>query len=61
MKKSSQRKETDIDFEEKKLNLGLGEEDLDKENDYYTRPASPVHHADIPPPPYGYIKSGIYP
>jgi len=50
LKKSSHRKETDVDFEEKKLNLGLGEEDLDKENDYYTRPASPVLHGDVPPP-----------
>ena len=50
LKKSSQRKETDIDFEEKKLNLGLGEEDLDKENDYYTRPARPIQHGDAPPP-----------
>lgn len=50
LKKSSHRKETDIDFEEKKLNLGLGEEELDKENDYYTRPASPVLHGDVPPP-----------
>ena len=54
LKKSSHRKETDVDFEEKKLNLGLGEEDLDKENDYYTRPASPVLHGDVPPP-YGII------
>ena len=50
LKKSSHRKETDVDFEEKKLNLGLGEEDLDKENDYYTRPASPALHGDVPPP-----------
>lgn len=50
LKKSNHRKETDIDFEEKKLNLGLGEEELDKENDYYTRPASPVLHGDVPPP-----------
>ena len=50
LKKSNHRKETDVDFEEKKLNLGLGEEDLDKENDYYTRPASPIQHGDVPPP-----------
>jgi nuclear protein NHN1 len=50
LKKSSHRKETDVDFEEKKLNLGLGEEELDKENDYYTRPASPNMHGDAPPP-----------
>ena len=49
-KKSNHRKETDDDFEEKKLNLGIGEEELDKENDYYTRPASPALHGDVPPP-----------
>nr|CAD7260901.1 unnamed protein product [Timema shepardi] len=42
MRKSTKRKETDMDFEEKKMNLSLGQEELDKENDYYTRPASPV-------------------
>ncbi|KAJ9576996.1 hypothetical protein L9F63_006433 [Diploptera punctata] len=42
MRKSSKRKETDMDFEEKKMNLSLGQEELDKENDYYTRPASPI-------------------
>jgi len=50
LKKSNHRKETDVDFEEKKLNLGIGEEELDKENDYYTRPASPALHGDVPPP-----------
>jgi len=50
LKKSNHRKETDVDFEEKKLNLGIGEEELDKENDYYTRPASPALHGDAPPP-----------
>lgn len=36
------RKETDIDFEEKKMNLTLAQEDLDKENDYYVRkPSTP--------------------
>ncbi|PNF25876.1 hypothetical protein B7P43_G11125, partial [Cryptotermes secundus] len=42
MRKSTKRKETDMDFEEKKMNLSLGQEELDKENDYYTRPASPI-------------------
>ncbi|XP_054287233.1 zinc finger CCCH domain-containing protein 18-like isoform X1 [Macrosteles quadrilineatus] len=42
LRKSSKRKETEVDFEEKKMNLSLGQDDLDKENDYYTRPASPV-------------------
>ena len=50
LKKSSQRKETDVDFEEKKLNLGIGEEEFDKENEYYTRTASPVQHGEVPPP-----------
>lgn len=43
MRKSNQRKETDMDFEEKKMNLSLGQEELDKENDYYIRSASPVY------------------
>ncbi|XP_065349295.1 zinc finger CCCH domain-containing protein 18-like isoform X1 [Cloeon dipterum] len=43
MKKATRRKETDQDFEEKKMNLGLGQEDLDKENDFYIRQASPLH------------------
>lgn len=42
MRKSTKRKETDMDFEEKKMNLSIGQEELDKENDYYTHPASPV-------------------
>lgn len=32
----------DADFEEKRFNLSLGQAELDRENDYYTRPASPV-------------------
>lgn len=46
MRKSTKRKETDMDFEEKKMNLSLGQEELDKENDYYTRPASPLLKED---------------
>ncbi|GLH08432.1 Uncharacterized protein GBIM_13673 [Gryllus bimaculatus] len=46
MRKSNQRKETDMDFEEKKMNLSLGQEELDKENDYYIRSASPVYKED---------------
>ncbi|KAG8308218.1 hypothetical protein J6590_002304 [Homalodisca vitripennis] len=42
LRKSSKRKETEVDFEEKKMNLSLGQDELDKENDYYTRTASPV-------------------
>ncbi|KAI5716957.1 hypothetical protein M8J76_015160 [Diaphorina citri] len=37
LKKSTKRKETEVDFEEKKMNLTLGQDELDKENDYYTR------------------------
>lgn len=43
MRKSSKRKETDMDFEEKKMNLSIGQEEMDKENDYYTRVAAPSH------------------
>uniref|UniRef100_A0A8D8UTW6 Zinc finger CCCH domain-containing protein 18 n=1 Tax=Cacopsylla melanoneura TaxID=428564 RepID=A0A8D8UTW6_9HEMI len=42
LKKSTKRKETEVDFEEKKMNLTLGQDELDKENDYYTRSASPA-------------------
>lgn len=41
MRKANKRKESDIDFEEKKMNLGLGQDDLDREAGYYVRPASP--------------------
>jgi hypothetical protein len=42
MRQAKQRKETDIDFEEKKMNLSLGEDDIYKENVLNTRPASPL-------------------
>ncbi|KAK6632577.1 hypothetical protein RUM43_013345 [Polyplax serrata] len=42
MRKSTKRKETDMDFEEKKMNLSMGQDEIDKENDYYTRASSPV-------------------
>lgn len=42
LRKSTKRKETEVDFEEKKMNLTLGQDELDKENDYYTRTASPI-------------------
>lgn len=42
LRKSSKRKETEVDFEEKKMNLSIGQDEFDKENDYYTRPASPI-------------------
>ena len=43
MKKlSQQRKETDIEYDEKRTNLTLTQAELDRENDYYMRPASPI-------------------
>lgn len=41
LRKSTKRKEQDIDFEEKKMNLTLAQEEFDKENGYYGRVASP--------------------
>lgn len=41
LRKSMKRKEQDIDFEEKKMNLSLAQEELDKENGYYGRGPSP--------------------
>lgn len=41
LRKSLKRKEQDTDFEEKKMNLTLAQEEFDKENGYYLRPASP--------------------
>ena len=41
MRKANKRKESDMDFEEKKMNLSLGQEELDREAGYYVRPASP--------------------
>lgn len=41
MRKSIKRKEQDIDFEEKKMNLSLAQEELDKENGYYAKAPSP--------------------
>lgn len=46
MRKSTKRKETDMDFEEKKMNLSIGQDEIDKENDYYTRAASPIDEPD---------------
>ncbi|XP_066257701.1 zinc finger CCCH domain-containing protein 18 isoform X1 [Euwallacea similis] len=41
LKKSMRRKEQDIDFEEKKMNLSIAQEEFDKENGYYGRIPSP--------------------
>lgn len=48
MRKANKRKEQDMDFEDKKMNLSLSQEELEKDN-YYTRDrASPEVS-----PPYG--------
>ena len=39
---SQQRKETDIEYEEKRTTMSLTQAELDRENDYYMRPASPI-------------------
>ena len=36
----------DVEYEEKKASLSLTQVELDKENDYYMRPASPAHTHD---------------
>lgn len=41
MRKANKRKESDMDFEEKKMNLSLGQDELDREAGYYMRAASP--------------------
>ncbi|XP_060519897.1 zinc finger CCCH domain-containing protein 18 isoform X2 [Cylas formicarius] len=41
LRKSMKRKEQDIDFEEKKMNLSIAQEEFDKENGYYGRIPSP--------------------
>nr|XP_023025257.1 zinc finger CCCH domain-containing protein 18-like isoform X2 [Leptinotarsa decemlineata] len=64
LRKSMKRKEQDIDFEEKKMNLSLAQEEFDKENGYYGRVTSPepryVRHVttEYPvarPPPEDYF------
>ncbi|KAJ8919692.1 hypothetical protein NQ315_006220 [Exocentrus adspersus] len=51
LRKSVKRKEQDIDFEEKKMNLSLAQEEFDKENGYYGRVPSPepryVRHVPV--------------
>lgn len=43
---SQQRKETDIEYEEKRTTMSLTQAELDRENDYYMRPASPIRDND---------------
>jgi len=45
-RRSSKRREMDVEYEEKKTSQSLTQVELDKENDYYTRPASPAHTHD---------------
>ncbi len=48
IRKSSKRKETEVDFEDKKMNLTLSQDEIDKENDYYSRhSSSPVKSPDL--------------
>ncbi|XP_050316022.1 zinc finger CCCH domain-containing protein 18-like isoform X2 [Anthonomus grandis grandis] len=58
LKKSMRRKEQDIDFEEKKMNLSIAQEEFDKENGYYGRIPSPepryVRVPEYRPPPEEY-------
>ena len=35
-----------MEYEEKRTNMSLTQAELDKENDYYMRQASPLHDAD---------------
>ena len=45
-RRSNKRREMDVEYEEKKTSQSLTQVELDKENDYYTRPASPAHTHD---------------
>ncbi|CAH1961174.1 unnamed protein product [Acanthoscelides obtectus] len=70
VRKSLKRKEQDMDFEEKKMNLSLAQEEFDKENGYYGRVPSPepryVRHVEYPPmtrppPPDDYYAPVVMP
>lgn len=45
-RRSNKRREMDVEYEEKKTSQSLTQVELDKENDYYMRPASPAHTHD---------------
>lgn len=49
MRKANKRKEQDMDFEDKKMNLSASQDELEKDN-YYIRERSPERTS---PPPYG--------
>ena len=51
MRKANKRKEMDMDFEEKKMNLGLGQDEMDREAGYYVRAGSPEPPVERWPPP----------
>lgn len=50
MRKANKRKESDMDFEEKKMNLSLGQDELEREAGYYVRAASPEPPVERWPP-----------
>lgn len=54
-RRSHKRREMDVEYEEKKASLSLTQIELDKENDYYARPASPAHTHD----PYADDEYGV--
>lgn len=49
MRKANKRKEQDMDFEDKKMNLSASQDELEKDN-YYIRERTPPDHSS---PPYG--------
>lgn len=50
MRKANKRKELDMNFEEKKMNLSLGQDDIDREAEYYVRPGTPEPPIERWPP-----------
>lgn len=53
MRKAIKRKEQDMDFEDKKMNLSAAQDDLEKDNYYIRDRASPEHAAAVYPLPRG--------
>lgn len=58
MRKANKRKEQDMDFEDKKMNLSASHDELEKDN-YYIRERSP--EVSPPPPTYGRPQGGHHP
>lgn len=50
MRKANKRKEQDMDFEDKKMNLSASQDELERDN-YYIRERSPERSTPPPPPP----------